>query len=115
MQLERIEITNKAEDDLASLPSEVEETYFRKVQEADKTLQLGAAPRQVFKGLVGNMHPFLQMTLGRDYRAWFLEGRHLELLEEDIIYGLKVLSKKEVKRLIRRIQNGLAYAQSVLG
>jgi ribosomal protein L21 len=81
----------------------------------DKNLKLNASPQQTFnKRMSGNMHPFLQMNLGRDYRAWFIEGEYLEQLEEDKIYAIKVMTKKDSKKLTGRIQNALAYAESVL-
>jgi hypothetical protein len=114
-ELENIEITEKAENDLVELPSKVEETFFSKVKAADKNLELDASPQQTFnKRMSGNIHPFLQMNLGRDFRAWFIEGDYLEQLESGKIYAIKVMTKKDSKKLTGRIQNALAYARSVL-
>ncbi|MFB6209175.1 MAG: hypothetical protein ABEJ56_03480 [Candidatus Nanohaloarchaea archaeon] len=114
-KLKHIEITETAENDLVELPPKVEETFFSKATAADRNLELNASPQQTFnKRMSGNMHPFLQMNLGRDFRAWFLEGEYLETLEDGKIYALKVMTKKDSKKLTGRIQNALAYARSVL-
>jgi ribosomal protein L21 len=114
-RLKNIEITETAENDLVELPPEVEDTFFSKVKAADKNLELNASPQQTFnKRLSGNMHPVLQMNLGRDFRAWFVEGEYLEQLQNEKIYALKVMTKKDSKRLTGRIQSALAYVRSVL-
>ncbi|MFB6115376.1 MAG: hypothetical protein ABEK04_03710 [Candidatus Nanohalobium sp.] len=54
------------------------------------------------------------MNLGRDFRAWFVEGEYIEELEDGKVYALKVMTKKDSKKLTGQIQNALAYARSVL-
>jgi len=114
-ELKNIEITKTTENDLVDLPPKVEDTFFSKVTAADKNLELDATPQQTFnKRMSGNMHPILQMNLGRDYRAWFIEGEYIEQLKDNKIYAIKLMTKKDSKKLTGRIQNALAYIQSVL-
>lgn len=110
-----IVLTRRALEDLAELPEEVEDTFLSKKESTEKNLNIGAEPGQAFdKYLSGNMHPFLQMNLGRDYRAWFLEGEYIEDLEDEKIYCLKIMRKPEAKKLTGRIRNALEYAESFL-
>ncbi|MFB6213260.1 MAG: hypothetical protein ABEJ07_01730 [Candidatus Nanohaloarchaea archaeon] len=110
-----IEVTERAMKDLAALPDKVVETYMSKKDAVEKNLDLGATPRQAFdKFLSGNMNPVLQMNLGRDYRAWFIEGEYVEELEDDAIYGWRVLTKKESKKLTGKIRDPLSIFQSDL-
>jgi mRNA-degrading endonuclease RelE of RelBE toxin-antitoxin system len=114
-ELSNIEITETAENDLVDLSSKVADTFFSKVKAYDKNLELNATPQQTFnKRLSGNMHPILQMNLGRDFRAWFVEGEYIEELEDGAVYALKVMTKKDSKKLTGQIQNALAYSRSVL-
>jgi len=115
VEFKNIEITETVEDDLVGLPPKVEETFFSKTRAADKNLELNGTPQQTFnKRMSGNMHPFLQMNLGRDYRAWFIEGEFIEKLRDEKVYAIKVMTKKDSKKLTGRIPNALAYARSVL-
>lgn len=108
-------ITRRAEKDLSRLPIEVEDTLMSKKEAAEKNMGLGADPGQTFdKYLSGNMHPLLQMNLGRDYRAWFIEDRHMEDGEGLRIYAVRVLSKKEAEKLSNRITDARAFARSFL-
>ncbi len=112
----QVAVTDKAEDDLAVLPRHVEETFFSKIETVETNLRLGAEPGQAFdKYLSGNLHPLLQMNLGRDYRAWFIEGRHLPLRDEDGVYALRVLTKKRAEELSGKITDVLAFARSFVG
>lgn len=110
-----IVVTPNAQEDLSNLPEEVVDTFLSKKQAIEKNLSIGASPDQAFnKRMSGNMHPILQMNLGRDFRAWFVEGKYInsEKVDKDI-YCLKVLTKKESKKLTGSISNALAYFQSV--
>lgn len=108
-----IDIIPKAEKDLERLPELVRDTFFSKLESTEKNLNIGASPRQAFdKYLSGNMHPCLQMNLGRDYRAWFVEGKHLEKYESGKIYCVKVLTKKEAQKLVEKIHDFLIFAQN---
>ena len=62
----------------------------------------------------GNMHPVLQMNLGRDFRAWFLEGEHLGNGKGGRIYCMMVLTKKEAKKLTQKISGPVSFLQSGL-
>ncbi|QGA79966.1 hypothetical protein [Candidatus Nanohalobium constans] len=110
-----IEVSDRAMKDLVDLPDEVVETYLSKKDAMEKSLNIGATPRQAFdKFLSGNMHPVLQINLGRDYRAWFIEGEYIENLEDDKIYGWRVLNKKEAKKLTGKIRDPLSIFESDL-
>ncbi|PSG98535.1 MAG: hypothetical protein BRC29_00220 [Nanohaloarchaea archaeon SW_7_43_1] len=110
-----IEVTERAMKDLVELPDEVGDTYLSKKDAIEKNLSLGASPRQAFdKFLSVNMNPVLQINLGRDYRAWFVEGGYVEELEDDTIYGWRVLTKKEAKKLTGKIRDPLSIFRSGL-
>lgn len=110
-----IVITERSLKDLSNLPEEVESTFRSKKKDASRNLSIGADTGDVFdKYLSGNMHPVLQMNLGRDYRAWFLEGKYVEELEEDMIYCWRVLTKNEAEKLAGKINDPLAIFQSDL-
>jgi hypothetical protein len=114
--MEHVIVTDQALNDLAELPTSVESTFLSAVDTADKNLELGAEPRQAIgKYLAGNMHPILQMALGRDYRAWFIEGNYIPQLDDSTVYAFMVTTKKEAKRLTGRIRDSLAFVESVLG
>jgi mRNA-degrading endonuclease RelE of RelBE toxin-antitoxin system len=69
-----IEVADAAKKDLDRLPNPVRDTFYSKVESTEKNLDIGATPKQAFdKYLSGNMNPVLQMNLGRDFRAWFIE------------------------------------------
>jgi mRNA-degrading endonuclease RelE of RelBE toxin-antitoxin system len=107
-----IEITETAKQDLERLDSRVQDTFYSKIESIEKNLGIGATPRQAFdKYLSGNMHPVLQMNLGRDYRAWFIEGTKVDIarFDEDNIYCMMVLTKTEAKKLTDRIGNVLDF------
>jgi mRNA-degrading endonuclease RelE of RelBE toxin-antitoxin system len=111
----KIEVTDIAEEDLDRLPSSVRDTFYSKVESVEKNLGIGATPEQAFdKYMSGNMHPVLQMNLGRDFRVWFLEGKYLENQEEGSIYCLMVLTKKEAKKLTKKIRDPISFLQSDL-
>lgn len=106
-----IVLTSEAESDLDRLPEEVRDTFFSKLDAVEKNLRIGASPGQAFdKFLSGNMHPCLQMNLGRDYRAWFVEGKHLESCVDGKIYCVRVLSKKEAQDMVDKIPDFLIFA-----
>lgn len=108
-----VEVTERALKDLAKLPNKVMETFLSKKDSINKNLSLGASPEQVFdKFLSGNMHPVLQMNLGRDYRAWFVQGTRVEGPEDDTIYCWRVLTKKEAKKLTDEIRDPLSILES---
>ena len=110
-----IEITETAMKDLTQLPDKVAETYLSKRTSIEKNLNIGAEPEQAFdKYLSGNMHPLLQINLGRDYRAWFIEGEYIENLEDDKIYGWRDLTKKEAKKLTGKVRDPLSIFESGL-
>lgn len=109
----KIEVTERALKDLSKLPEKVTETYLSKKEDLSKNLSLGASPEQAFdKFLSGNMHPVLQINLGRDYRAWFVEGSRVEKLDDDTIYGWRVLTKKEAEKLTNTIRDPLSVLES---
>ena len=95
-----IELTEKALEDLSELPKEVTDTFLNAKNTAESNIDLGATPRMAFeKYLSGNMHPILQETLGRDYRAWFIEGDRVESLENDKIFCIRVLTAKGAHKI----------------
>ncbi len=109
-----IDLTHRAEGDLERLPETVRDTLFSKLDATEKNLGIGASPRQAFdKYLSGNMHPALQMNLGRDYRAWFLEGKYLEKYGDDKVYCIRVLTKKEAQKLAGKISDFTAFAENL--
>lgn len=111
----KIVLTERAVRDLAELPPEVEDTFLSKKDSIQKNLKIGAEPGQAFdKYLSGNMHPILQMNLGRDYRAWFLEGEYIDSLDDGKIYCVKIMRKPEAKKLTGKIRNVLEYVESFL-
>jgi len=110
-----IEVTDLAEEDLERLPNPVRDTFYSKIDSTEKNLRIGASPKQAFdKYMSGNMHPVLQMTLGRDYRAWFLGGKHLVNREDGKIYCMMILTKKESKKLTKKIGDPISFLQSGL-
>ncbi len=110
-----IEVTDTAEEDLERLDNRVRDTFYSKVESTEKNLGIGANPGQAFdKYLSGNMNPVLQMNLGRDFRAWLLEGKYLEGLEDGKIYCLMVLTKKEAKELTKKISDPVSFLRSGL-
>ncbi len=113
---DRITVLPSAMDDLSELPQAVADTFYSAKDTAETNMGLGADPGQVFeKYMSGNLHPFLQMTLGRDYRAWFLEGTYLAELDDELVYCLKVMTANEAHELADRISDSLAFARRVLG
>jgi mRNA-degrading endonuclease RelE of RelBE toxin-antitoxin system len=111
-----IEITETAEQDLERLDNLVRDTFYSKVQSIKKNLDIGASPGQAFnKYLGGNMNPVLQMNLGRDFRAWFLEGKYLpDNFDENTVYCMMILTKKEAKSLTKKIKDPVSFLQSDL-
>ena len=108
-------VTDLAEEDLERLPSAVRDTLYSKVESTEKNLGIGASPGQAFdKFMSGKMNPVLQMSLGRDFRAWFLEGKYLDGMENGSIYCLMVLTKKESKELTKKISDPVSFLQSGL-
>ena len=113
--LTEIVLTQRVVYDLAELPERVEDTFYSKRESTEKNLNIGAEPGQAFdKYLSGNMHPLLQMNLGRDYRAWFVEGEYIDELEDNTIYCVKILKKPEAKKLTGKIRNALEFVERVL-
>lgn len=95
-----IELTEKALEDLSELPEEVTDTFLNAKKTAESNMDMGASPRMAFgKYLSGNMHPILQETLGRDYRAWFIEGERVEKLDDGKIFCIRVLTAKEAHKI----------------
>ena len=95
-----IEVTETALNDLAELPEEVGSTFLNAKRTAESNLEMGATPRMAFeKYLSGNMHPILQETLGRDYRAWFIEGNRIKDLQDGEIFCIRVLTAKEAHKI----------------
>lgn len=110
-----IEVTDTAEEDLERLDNQVRDTFYSKINSTEKNLGIGASPGQAFdKYLSGNMNPVLQMNLGRDFRAWFLEDKYIEKFEDGKIYCMMVLTKKEAKKLTRKISDPVSFLQSGL-
>lgn len=108
-----IVLTAEAEDDLRRLPDAVVDTFFSKLESIEKNLGIGATPNQAFdKYLSGSMHPCLQINLGRDYRAWFVEEKYLGDAD-DKIFCVKILSKKEAQKLSRKIIDFRDFAQNL--
>jgi len=98
-----VHISDGANVDLEQLPVLVGETFFNKLEDIRTALDLGASPAMAFeKYLSGPMHPLLQMKLGRDHRAWFIEGKHVPCLEDDTVLCLAILSKKDAQEAARR-------------
>lgn len=95
-----INMTDKAMQDIAGLPEEVDDTFFNAKRTAETNIgDLNAEPRQAFeKYLSGDMHPILQEKFG-DYRAWFVEGENVESLEDGEIYCIRVLTAKEAHKI----------------
>lgn len=111
----KIVLTERAIYDLSELPERVEDTFYSKKESTQKNLGIGAEPGQAFdKYLSGNMHPILQMNLGRDYRAWFIEGEYMDRLDDNKIYCVKIMKKPEAKKLTGKIRNVLEYVERVL-
>ncbi|PSH02515.1 MAG: hypothetical protein BRC26_00155 [Nanohaloarchaea archaeon QH_8_44_6] len=109
-----LEKTDIAEEDLERLQPEVRDTFKSKVEAIEKNLGIGATPQQAFdKRLSGNMHPILQMNLGRDYRAWFIEGGRInvEWMEDGKVYCVMVLTKREQQKLTPRIKDPVKFIQ----
>jgi len=107
-----IVVTGTAEQDLASHPETVVETFLSKIDEIEKNLHIGAEPGQAFdKYLSGNMHPVLQMNPGRDHRAWFIEGVYVGGLDDDRIYAWRILTKKEAKKLTGKIVDPIVFCE----
>jgi len=110
-----IEVTEIAEEDLERLPNPVRDTFYSKVESTEKNLEIGATPRQAFdKYMSGSMNPVLQMNLGRDFRAWFLEGKYLKDREDGKIHCMMVLTKKESEELTQKINDPVSFLQSGL-
>lgn len=110
-----IEVTETAEEDLERFSGKVRDTFYSKVESVEKNLNIGASPEQALdKYLSGNMNPVLQMNLGRDFRAWFLEGKYLDEKADNKIYCLMVLTKKEAKKLTKKINDPVSFLQSGL-
>jgi hypothetical protein len=110
-----IEVTDTAEEDLERLPNPVRDTFYSKIKSIEKNLDIGASPKQAFnKYMSGNMNPVLQMNLGRDFRAWFLEGQYLNDREDDRIYCMMVLTKKESEDLTGQLNDPVSFLQSGL-
>ncbi|AOV94788.1 hypothetical protein AQV86_02580 [Nanohaloarchaea archaeon SG9] len=110
-----IKVTETAEEDLERFSSRVRDTFYSKVESIEKNLGIGASPGQALdKYLSGNMNPVLQMNLGRDFRAWFLEGKYLDEKDNGKIYCLTVLTKKEAKKLTKKISDPVSFLQSDL-
>ncbi len=110
-----IEVTESALTDLERVSGDVEETFWSKIRDVERNLDLGASPGQAFdKYLSGPMHPLLQMNLGRDYRAWFLEGTYVKYLGDDTVYCLKILSKPEAVKLSRSMRDAILFFRDVL-
>jgi len=116
----KIKLTQKAQEDLSYLPEKVVDTYLEKKDDAEDDLNdyANAEPDQVFnKRMKDNMHPMLQINMGRDHRAWFIEAKHLNTetrSEHDIIYGIRALTKKQAKKLTRKIHDARAFAERFL-
>lgn len=109
--------TDMAKKDLQRLPDEVNDTFDSKADDVQRNLNIGLDPDQCFnKRLSGNMHPILQMNLGRDYRAWFIESSRLNIdwFEENTIYCIMILTKKEQQKLTPKIRDPLKFIQNRL-
>lgn len=112
-----VEIAGSAKDDLERFEDPVRETFYSKIDSIEKNLNIGATPKQAFdKYLSGNMNPVLQISLGRDYRAWFIEGKYLDdkKYSGDEIYCFKILTKKEAQKLTEKIPEATDFLQSLL-
>lgn len=75
-------MTDQAIQDIAELPNEVDNTFFNAKATAETNMEeLNATPRQAFgEYLSGPLHPLLQNEFG-DYRAWFVQGKNVQQLE----------------------------------
>lgn len=110
-----IKVTDTAEEDIERLPNPVRDTFYSKVESTEKNLGIGASPGQAFdKYMSSNMNPVLQMNLGRDFRAWFLEGKYLDGRSDNKIFCLMVLTKKEAEELTGKINDPISFLQSGL-
>lgn len=111
-----ITVTDRAAEDLASLPEHIEETFYTKRRSILHALNdLGATPGQAFdKYLSGPMHPVLQLNLGRDHRAWFLEGRFVPGRDDTTILCWRVLGKNEAQELTGQISDPVAFVRRSL-
>jgi len=113
----KLEKTDIAEEDLKRLEPDVRDTFESKSEAIKKNLGIGATPDQAFnKRMSGNMHPILQMNLGRDYRAWFIEGGRLDVewAEKHKIYCTMILTKKESKELSQKINDPVRFIENRL-
>lgn len=112
----KVEITETAKGDIERFEEPVRDTFYSKVKSIEKNLNLGATPQQAFdKYLGGNMNPVLQINLGRDFRAWFIEGKYLgDKYSTEEIYCFKVLTKKEAQKLTDKIPDAITFLQSLL-
>lgn len=109
-----IELTPEAEKDLEKLPDEVQETFFSKLEAIEKNMGIGASPSQAFdKYLSGNMHPALQINLGRNHRAWFIESKYLPESKEEKVYCVKILSKESSLKLTEKIKDFVSFVENL--
>jgi hypothetical protein len=95
-----IEITDQMQDDLEDLPPECRDSVEKKTEAKENKMdKLGLDPEQAFnKPLNNDFNGILQDPLGSDFRAWFIEGTHLDQLDDNKIYGLRAMTKTEIER-----------------
>jgi len=108
-------LAQTAARDLLSIPEKVSETFLSKRRSAKKNMDIGAEPEQaIVKYLKGSMNPVIQMNLDRDYRTWFIEGNYIQEFDDEHIYCVKILAKKEAKKLTGQVRNSLEYVEGIL-
>ena len=95
-----IEITDQMQEDLEELPPECRESVEKKTEDKENKMDsLGLKPEQAFnKPLNNDFNGILQDPLGSDFRAWFIEGTHLDQLDDDKIYGIRAFRKKDIDK-----------------
>jgi hypothetical protein len=85
--------SSNLEEDLEKLPAQVEKTLYNKSGDFEQNLSMGLEPEKIFKTMISPWKPLLEMNLGRNYRALFVESNKLpnEKLPEDLIDGTKIV------------------------
>ncbi len=78
--------SSNMERDLENLPDQVESTLENKTNNFEQNLELGLSPSNIFKAMSPPWKPLLEMNLGRNYRAIFIESSHIpeNKLPEDV-------------------------------
>lgn len=117
-----VEITDPMKEDLEKLPAKCTDTVEKKTKKKQgKINSLGLEPEQAFNKPMNNeLNGILQEPLGSSFRAWFIPGTHLDSLEDETIYGLRAMRKKDAERESKAIKkdsnisSGADYAERLL-